>query len=130
MTCFAAAALALAGVFGLCGVALGALAAHGLTDSQKALIETASQYALWHALAIAAAALAHDRARGWSRRLFAVAGACFAAGVVVFSGSLVALALNGKGGAAPVGGTAFLIGWALFSAAALASLRHHRVDQE
>jgi uncharacterized membrane protein YgdD (TMEM256/DUF423 family) len=61
--------------------------------------------------------------------LFGLAAWCFAAGVVLFGGSLIAVAFNGKGGAAPVGGTAFLVGWALFSAAALASLRHHAVDQ-
>lgn len=129
MSRLAATALAVAGLSGLAGVGLGALAAHGLNPTQKDLIETASRYALWHSLAICAAALAHDRVSGWARRLFAAAAAFFAAGIVAFSGSLVSLALNGKSGAAPVGGTAFLIGWALFSAAALASLRHHRVDQ-
>jgi uncharacterized membrane protein YgdD (TMEM256/DUF423 family) len=129
MSRFVALALAFAGLAGLAGVALGALAAHDLPPERKALIETASQYALWHALAIAAAALASDRVRGWGRRLFGAATAFFAAGVLLFSGSLVALAFNGKGGAAPVGGTAFLIGWALFAAAALTSLRHHLVDE-
>ena len=129
MSRFAALALAFSGLAGLAGVALGALAAHGLSPDQKSLVETASQYALWHALAVAAAALAHDRTLAWARRLFAAAAVCFAAGVLLFSGALVSLALNGKGGAAPVGGTAFLIGWALFAAAAIASLRHHRVDQ-
>lgn len=129
MSRFAALALAVAGLAGLAGVAGGALAAHGLGPAQKALIETASQYALWHALAISAAALAHDRTRAWARRLFAAAAAFFATGIAVFSGSLVSLALNGKGGAAPVGGTAFLIGWALFASAAIASLRHHVADE-
>jgi len=129
MSRFAAFALAFAGIAGFAGVALGALAAHGFPPDKKALIETASQYALAHALAIAAAALAQDRTRGWSRRLFAAAAVCFALGIVLFPGALVALALNGKGGAAPVGGTAFLIGWALFGAAAVASLRHHLADQ-
>jgi uncharacterized membrane protein YgdD (TMEM256/DUF423 family) len=129
MSRFAAFALGFAGLAGFAGVALGALAAHGLPPDKKALLETASQYALIHALAIAAAALAHERVGGRSRKLFAVAAVCFALGTVLFSGALVALALNGKGGAAPVGGTAFLVGWALFSAAALASLRHHLVDQ-
>jgi uncharacterized membrane protein YgdD (TMEM256/DUF423 family) len=129
MSRFAAFALGFAGLSGFAGVALGALAAHGFPPEKKALIETASQYALVHALAVAAAALTHDHVRGWSRRLFASAAVCFGLGVILFSGSLVALALNGKGGAAPVGGTAFLVGWALFSAAALASLRHHLVDQ-
>jgi uncharacterized membrane protein YgdD (TMEM256/DUF423 family) len=129
MSRFAALALAFAGLAGLTGVAAGALAAHGPGPAQKALIETASQYALWHALAIAISALAHDRVTGLAAHLFAAAAAFFAVGIVLFSGSLASLALNGKGGAAPVGGTAFLIGWALFASAAIASLRHHRPDQ-
>jgi uncharacterized membrane protein YgdD (TMEM256/DUF423 family) len=129
MSRFVAVALGFAGLAGFAGVALGALAAHGFDADKKMLVEIAGHYALVHALAVAAAALAHDRVGGWSRRLFAVAAVCFGLGILLFSGSLVALALNGKGGAAPVGGTAFLVGWALFSAAALASLRHHLVDQ-
>src|SRR5262249_16220323 len=101
----------------------------GFPPDKKALIDVASQYALVHALAIAAAALAHDRARGWGRCLFGAAAVAFALGVLLFAGGLVALALNGKGGAPPGGGPAFLGGWALFGAAALASLRHHAVDQ-
>lgn len=129
MSRFSALALGFAGLAGFAGVALGALAAHGFPADKKVLIETAGQYALVHALAIAVAGLARDRARGWGRRLFAAAAVLFALGVLLFSGALVALALNGKGGTAPVGGTAFLVGWALFSAAALVSLRHHLIDQ-
>jgi len=123
MSRFSSISLAFAGLAGLAGVAMGALAAHGLTPAQKALIEIASQYALWHALAMGLAIVVHDRAKGWARRLFGIAAWCFAAGIVVFSGSLVLLALNGKGGAAPVGGTAFLVGWALFFTGALSSFR-------
>ncbi len=49
-------------------------------------------------------------------RLLARAGWCFAGGIVVFSGSLYALALTGTtafGAITPIGGLAFLAGWAL-----------------
>jgi uncharacterized membrane protein YgdD (TMEM256/DUF423 family) len=57
-------------------------------------------------------------------RLLSIAGWSFIAGTLIFSGSLYALALTGTGmfGAiTPIGGLAFLIGWAClaFFAAAL-----------
>jgi uncharacterized membrane protein YgdD (TMEM256/DUF423 family) len=56
-------------------------------------------------------------------RLLVMAGWSFFAGILVFSGSLYALALSGTtilGAITPIGGLAFLIGWgclALFAAA-------------
>ncbi|MBI3171075.1 MAG: DUF423 domain-containing protein, partial [Hydrocarboniphaga effusa] len=50
------------------------------------------------------------------------AGLCFAAGVLLFSGSLYALSLSGVrvlGAVTPVGGVLFLVGWALLLVAAL-----------
>jgi uncharacterized membrane protein YgdD (TMEM256/DUF423 family) len=50
------------------------------------------------------------------------AGVCFLAGTVVFSGSLYTLALTGQrwlGALTPLGGVAFLAGWALLAWAAL-----------
>jgi len=50
---------------------------------------------------------------GWVAR---AAGWCFLAGIVLFSGSLYALALTGVrtlGAVTPLGGVAFLVGWAL-----------------
>jgi uncharacterized membrane protein YgdD (TMEM256/DUF423 family) len=54
--------------------------------------------------------LALGAARGPSR-----AGWCFVAGIVLFSGSLYALALTGQkwlGMITPLGGLLFLLGWA------------------
>jgi uncharacterized membrane protein YgdD (TMEM256/DUF423 family) len=105
-----------AGVAAFTGVALGAFAAHGLearlTPERLAVFETGARYQMYHAMALFAAAWAWAR---WRQRLFGVAGACFVAGIVVFSGSLYLLALTGTralGMITPLGGVAFLAGWA------------------
>ena len=59
--------------------------------------------------------------RGDGRALM-TAGWCFLAGIVIFSGSLYALALTGVtilGAITPIGGVAFLLGWAALLVAAL-----------
>jgi uncharacterized membrane protein YgdD (TMEM256/DUF423 family) len=74
---------------------------------------------MFHTLALLAVAVL--LARGDSR-LIAGAGWSFAAGILVFSGSLYVLALSGitvLGAITPIGGVAFLIGWACLALAAL-----------
>ena len=71
--------------------------------------------------ALALLATAALLARGDGRALVA-AGWCFTAGILVFSGSLYALALSGMtilGAITPLGGVAFLVGWACLLVAAL-----------
>ena len=72
------------------------------------VFETAARYHMYHALAmILAGALASTRGA-------AAAGWLFQAGIVVFSGSLYALALTDVkvlGAITPLGGLAFLAGW-------------------
>jgi uncharacterized membrane protein YgdD (TMEM256/DUF423 family) len=111
-----------AGLAGL-GVALGAFGAHGLrslvTPERLAVFETGVRYQLIHALAILAAAwAAHAAPQAAGPRW---AGALFAAGVLLFSGSLYLLVWTGVttwGAVTPFGGLAFLAGWV-----ALASTR-------
>lgn len=117
-----------AGVAGFVGVALGAFAAHGLKARLDAdllaVFETAVRYQMYHVFAICAAAWAWAR---WRHRSFAVAGWLFAAGIVVFSGSLYVVALSGvrwPGVITPFGGFAFLTGWLCFIVGAI---RAHRV---
>lgn len=119
----AAIAIAFAALAGLAGVALGAWAAHGLAPQPAGWVETASRYALWHALAMVGAALLAERAGGLARRFAIWAASLFGVGIVLFSGSLVALAVAGWGAAAPAGGIALMVGWALFCVAALAAVR-------
>ncbi|HKW46813.1 MAG TPA: DUF423 domain-containing protein [Gemmatimonadaceae bacterium] len=109
---------------GFVGVALGAFGAHGLRTRLSAemltVFETGVRYQMYHALAILIVALAAARLDGW---LIRFAGWLFTAGIVLFSGSLYALALSGVtvlGAVTPLGGLAFLVGWA---ALVIASLR-------
>lgn len=102
----------LVGLAGASAVLLGAFGAHALHDALGAqgreLWHTAVNYHAWHALALA---LAAGLGRGRSR---SVAIAAFAIGIVLFSGSLYALALDAPrwcGVITPFGGLAFVIGW-------------------
>ena len=119
---FAAGAVAFAAVCGLAGVALGAWAAHGLAPQPAGWVETASRYALWHALAMIGAVFLGERTAGAARRLANLATALFGLGIALFSGSLVALAAGGWGGAAPAGGIALMLGWAVLAVAALSAV--------
>ena len=100
----------------LLGVAAGAFGAHGLksrlTPELLAVFETGVRYQLVHALALLAVAWVCSR---WPGRAASAAGLLFLIGIVVFSGSLYLLALTGVrsfGAVTPLGGVAFLAGWA------------------
>src|SRR4051812_31157968 len=93
-------------------VGTGAFAAHGLRDhiEPRALeiFETAARYQMYHALAIVLCGAIATRGATTAAKLFQ-------AGIVVFSGSLYVLALTGVtrlGAITPLGGLAFLAGWA------------------
>ena len=115
--------LLLGGLAGFIGVALGAFGAHGLRDrlppEMLAVFETGVRYQMYHACTILIVALAAARLDGW---LIRTAGWSFALGIVLFSGSLYVLALSRItmfGAVTPIGGLAFLVGWACLIAAAL-----------
>lgn len=102
-----------AATLGFLGVALGAFGAHGLKERlSPAMLEvyrTGVLYHLLHSVALLAVALGADKLA----RPRAV-GALFTAGVVVFSGSLYALAVTGVGAlgaVAPLGGLLLMAGW-------------------
>lgn len=99
-------------------VAAGAFGAHMLKSildpPMLAVFETAARYQMYHALGIIAAGLA---GRMFDRPQVARAGWCFAAGVLLFCGSLYGVSLLGirwLGAVTPVGGLAFIAGWSLF----------------
>jgi uncharacterized membrane protein YgdD (TMEM256/DUF423 family) len=105
--------LFVAAVNGFLAVGAGAFGAHALQGRLDAhaltVFETGARYQMVHALAIGVTALA---ARSAPAQL---ACALFLAGIVLFSGSLYALALTGVralGFITPFGGVAFLAGWA------------------
>lgn len=109
--------LAAAAGYGFIGVALGAFGAHALrarlSDEMLAVYRTGVEYHFVHTLALLATALL---LRATPAPLLNAAAACFAFGVLIFSGSLYALALSGVrvlGAVTPFGGLLLLAGWAL-----------------
>jgi uncharacterized membrane protein YgdD (TMEM256/DUF423 family) len=113
----------IAAIIGFLGVALGAFGAHGLAATFEAngragTFDTAMQYQMVHALALLAVAWLESKSPD---RLIRWAGFLFIAGVVLFSGSLYILSIFDvriMGAVAPLGGMAFLGGWALLTVAA------------
>ncbi|RKL67944.1 hypothetical protein CR203_05410 [Salipaludibacillus neizhouensis] len=105
-------------------VALGAFGAHALKDKLEATgylktFETGVQYHMIHAVALIAVAILTKYLSATG--LVHGAGWAFLIGIILFSGSLYALSLTGikiLGAITPLGGLAFLVGWALLFAAA------------
>lgn len=97
------------------GVAAGAFGAHALESvigsELLEIYETGVRYQMFHALALLALGLVATVQPGgrWSIPIW-----LFAAGTVLFSGSLYVMALTGVrwlGAVTPIGGLCFLIGW-------------------
>jgi uncharacterized membrane protein YgdD (TMEM256/DUF423 family) len=108
-----------AGLFGLAGVALAALAAHG--GGQANLAASASAMCLAHAPALLALALGAAKIRtAW------LAGLLMIVGTLLFAGDLVTLRFTGASlfpYAAPTGGWAMMLGWLAVSASAFWRVR-------
>lgn len=100
---------------------------------------TAAQYQMYYGLALLAVGFA---AALRPSRLWNIAGALFVSGVLLFSGSLYAIALSGVPIlkdtppwflaiiATPLGGICLMIGWALFLAAAWSSRARQDVSSD
>ncbi len=114
--------IGVAGLGGLLSLSAAAYAAHFAAGepATEALLRTAAEYGLIHAASLLAlAAIVQKRER--PSLLFALAGWGFSAGIPLFSGSLILLAIGGPESLAlltPFGGAALLLGWAalLFAA--------------
>lgn len=98
------------------GIAAGAFGAHGLksilSSDMLAIWQTAVQYQMLHGLALFALACLSGR---WSASVIRRSAVAMLLGVILFSGSLYALALTGVrslGAITPLGGLAFLFAWA------------------
>ena len=96
-------------------IAAGAFAAHGLREKLDAraleVFETGARYHMYHAFALVLVGLI---ATCTSVRGSHAAGWLFQIGIVLFSGSLYALAVTGTrglGAITPIGGLAFIAGW-------------------
>ncbi len=116
--------LALGALAALAAVLLGAFGAHALkaklAADALAWWRTSVEYHFYHALGLLAVGL--TAAHLPESALLKWSGWLMLAGIVVFSGSLYALALSGQrwlGAVTPFGGVAFLAAWALFAAAVL-----------
>jgi len=127
--------LVLGALFGFIGVALGAFGLHAirskLPPERVATFETGVRYQLWHALALFAVVFVGSLRfvsprtsneftllEGSIQWPAWVAGWLFVAGIVLFSGSLYALALTGRrrwGAVTPLGGICLLLGWLAFA---------------
>ena len=124
MTSAAKVLLAAGGLAALAAVALGAFGAHALkgrlTPEMLAVWHTAVEYHMFHALGLLAVGLVATQLP--ASALLKWSGWLMLAGIVLFSGSLYALALTGVrwlGAVTPAGGTAFLAAWALLVIAIL-----------
>lgn len=99
-------------------VILGAFGAHSLkaqlTEKKMAVFHTATQYLYYHSLAlIVVGVLAMQMGEQYSKKLNLCAG-FFAAGILLFCGSLYVLTFDGPrffGPITPFGGLCFIIGW-------------------
>ncbi len=108
--------LFIAALSGFLAVALGAFGAHALkgklSPDLMMVYQTAVQYQFYHTLALLAVAMLLMK---FPQQLpLIVSGSCFAVGLLLFSGSLYALAFSGVrwlGAITPLGGLAFMLGW-------------------
>lgn len=115
--------LIITAISGFLAVALGAFGAHGLKDKLSAdmlaVYQTAVQYHFYHTLALmGVAVLLH---MGFQHTALKVAVWLFALGIVIFSGSLYALAISEVrvlGAITPIGGLLFMGGWISLAVAA------------
>lgn len=104
-------------LFAFLAVAAGAFGAHSLKATLPAemlnVFETAVRYQMYHALALCAVGWASHQYQHVALRR---AGWLFVLGILLFSGSLYALAFTGPrwlGALTPLGGLAFLAGWTM-----------------
>jgi len=116
--------IGLGGLAGLAAVALAAFTAHGprgLDQERLAIMHSAIDIQIWHALALLACGLWVSR----GGKLADGAGAAFALGALLFCGSLYGSALYEfhLGIVTPIGGTLLMLGWALLVLSAIAA-RH------
>jgi uncharacterized membrane protein YgdD (TMEM256/DUF423 family) len=117
--------VAAAALNGAIAVGAGAFAAHGLRSRLAArsleIFETGARYQMYHAIAmlLCVVLIAAWPAVGPGARL---SGWLFQAGIVIFCGSLYALALTDVkilGAITPIGGLLFLGGWLWLAFSAL-----------
>lgn len=115
--------LTLAAILGALAVMAGAFGAHGLegvlSERYMQVYQTAVQYQMYHAIALALVASLSGRLR--APGLLRASAVAFTLGILLFSGSLYGLVLSGVtalGALTPLGGLALIAGWLLLALAA------------
>lgn len=116
--------LSIGAILAAISVAGGAFASHALRgkldDRALEIFETGARYQMCHAIALILVAVFMSRTE-FADPLLTASGIAFIVGTVLFSGSLYALSLSGVkglGAVAPLGGTAFIVGWVCLAIAA------------
>lgn len=106
---------ALGALFAFLAVAAGAFGAHALEGripaDRLAVFETAARYQMYHGLALLAVAWATTQ---WPGGALHFAGYLFTAGILIFAGTLYAIAFGAPswfGAITPIGGLCLLGGW-------------------
>jgi uncharacterized membrane protein YgdD (TMEM256/DUF423 family) len=102
------------------GVGLGAFGAHGLKTivppDHLAIFETAVRYQMYHSLGMMIVGIVPQMVPSVPLRRWMLTGWLFAAGILLFSGSLYLLVLLNipwMGAITPLGGISFIAGWLL-----------------
>ncbi len=120
--------LALGAFSALVGVGMGAFGAHGLktvlSPEMLAVYQTGVTYQMWHALGLIGVALSRQQTP--NSKLLHWAGWLMFIGILLFSGSLYALALLSHtwlGMITPFGGVCFLAAWLLIAVSAVPNIR-------
>jgi uncharacterized membrane protein YgdD (TMEM256/DUF423 family) len=117
----------LAGINGFIAVGASALADHAfagqMSEAGRILYMQGADYQMSHALALLGVGVLDNFSSGASARWLKYAGSAFAAGILLFSGSLYWLGIHGSGSlgalglVTPLGGLSLLSGWVLLSLA-------------
>lgn len=116
-----------AGIFGLTGVAIGAMGAHALKApllerGTLSAWETASRYHMYHAVALLGLAAIGPALASTATASLRWAARFWCLGIILFSASIYWLALGGPrwlGPITPLGGVSLMLGWVLVGMAAL-----------
>lgn len=111
-------------IYAFLAVALGAFGAHGLegkiTEKYLKIWEKGVTYQMFHAVGLFVVAFLLSKFPQVG--MISTAGWLFFIGIILFSGSLYILSVTGigvLGAITPLGGVAFLAGWALIAVAAI-----------